>query len=105
MNALWPWVVAGVGVGIVNGLSRWKTVSLMSTAAVVASLRLALGGMLLRLGLVAGLLVVSLRHDISSGLMAFAGLYVTRWVIVLWFGTRREGRADRRLAEPLSSWR
>lgn len=85
MSVLWPWVLAGVGVGIVNGLSRWRTVSHISPTAVAGSLRLALGSMVLRLGLVAGVLIGSLRHGIISGLLAFAGLFITRWIMVLWF--------------------
>ncbi len=85
MSAYWAWAVAGVGVGIVNGFSRWKTVSDISPTAVAGSLLLTLGGMVLRLGLVAGVLIGSLRHGIISGLLAFAGLFITRWIMVLWF--------------------
>ena len=100
MSALWPWVVAGVGVGIVNGLSRWRTVSRVSATAVSNPVRFALGTMALRLGLVAVLLTVSLRQGILPGLSAFVGLFITRWIIVLWFSTRRDS-ADHRSARQL----
>ena len=90
MNGVWPWAVAGGLVGLLNGVSRWNTVSRVSEAAVRGSIRFALGTMALRLGLVAGLLTISLRQGILPGLSAFAGLFVTRWVIVLWFGVGGE---------------
>jgi hypothetical protein len=89
--SLWLWPFAGGFVGMVNALSRWKTVSCLSTEMVTRSLVLVVGGMLLRLGLVAGLLTAGLKRGIIPGLLAFAGLWITRWTIVVWFSTR-EGR-------------
>jgi len=92
---MWPF--AGGLVGVVNGLTRWTTISHLSSEAVTRSLLLMLGGMVLRLGFVAGLLIVGLKQGIDAGLLAFAGLWVTRWLIVIWSNARQGPRA-RRLA-------
>jgi hypothetical protein len=102
MSGAWPWGLAGGLVGIINGLSRWKTVSRLSATAVSGSLRLTIGTMVLRLGLVAGLLATGLKQGIIPGLSAFAGLCIARWIVVLWFGTRK-GSADRWSVQQLRS--
>lgn len=80
------WLVAGAAVALVNAVTRRKAVASLSAESVSGSLVLALGSMLLRLGLIAALLVVALSHGIVSGLLAFGGLWLTRAAIVLWIG-------------------
>jgi hypothetical protein len=89
---MWPF--AGGLVGIVNGLTRWTTISYLSTEAVTRSLVLVLGGMVVRLAFVTGLLIAGLKQGIDAGLLAFAGLWITRWIIVIWSSARQdvEGR-------------
>jgi len=81
---LWIWPFAGGLVAIVNGLTRWTTISQLSSDAVTRSLVLVLVGMFVRLGLVTGLLIVGLKRGIVAGLLAFAGLWIVRWTIVIW---------------------
>lgn len=80
------WLFAGGIVAVVNAVIRQRTVACLSTETIGGSLVLVLGGMLLRLGLVAGLLVAGLRQGAIPGLLAFAGLWITRGAIVVWFG-------------------
>lgn len=95
MNHLWLWPIAGGGIGIANAVTRWKTVSLVSAGAGTGSLVLVVGGMLVRLGLVAGLLIAGLRHGIVPGMLAFGGLWVTRSAIVIWFSVKGSGMYQR----------
>lgn len=83
MSSLWLWPFAGGFVGVLNGLTRWRTVSRLSTNAVTRSLVMVLGGMFLRLSLVTGLLMAGLIRGIVPGLLAFVGIWITRWAIVI----------------------
>jgi hypothetical protein len=90
---MWP-LVGGL-VGFVNGLTRWTTISYLSSDAITRSLALVLGGMVVRLGFVTGLLIAGLKQGIDAGLLAFAGLWVTRWIIVIWSNARQDLRNQR----------
>ncbi len=46
------------------------------------------GGLILRWSLVAGLLIVALQNGIAPALLAFAGLWLTRWSTVWWLHRR-----------------
>lgn len=81
-----PWLLAGGAVAAVNALMRQKTVAALSPQAVRGSLVLAVSGIFFRLGLIAGLLIVALDQGIVPGLLAFAGLWITRGGIVLFIG-------------------
>lgn len=89
------WLFAGGIVAVVNAVIRQRTVASLSTETIRGSLVLVLGGMLLRLGLVAGLLVAGLRQGVVSGLLAFAGLWLARGAIVVWFGVGWPGLLKR----------
>lgn len=80
------WLFAGGAVAIVNAVTRQRTVAWLSAETIGGSLVLVLGGMLLRLGLVAGVLVAGLRQGVMPGMLAFVGLWITRGAIVVWFG-------------------
>ncbi len=103
MSSFWMWLFAGGVVGVVNGVARWKTVSRLSTETMSRSLTLTVGGMLLRLGLVTGLLIAGLMQGIVPGLLAFAGLWITRWTIVLWFSAR-QGMSKQYVPLPPIDW-
>lgn len=98
MIGLWVWPFVGGLVGIVNGATRLTTISYLSSETVTRSLVLVLGGMMVRLGFVAALLIAGLKQGIDAGLLAFAGLWVARWVIVIW-SNARQNLQDRRLAK------
>lgn len=92
MIGLWVWPFAGGLVAIVNGLTRWTTISHLSSGAVTRSLVLVFIGMFVRLGLVTGLLIAGLERGIVPGLLAFAGLWIVRWTIVIWSNAQRDLR-------------
>jgi len=89
------WLFAGGAVAVVNAVTRQRTVACLSTETIGGSLVLVLGGMLLRLSLVAGLLIAGLRQGIAPGLLAFAGLWITRGAIVVWLGVGWPGLLKR----------
>ena len=76
------WLIAGALVGWVSILTQVWTVARLCPRMPRQGLWLLIGGMLLRWTLIAGLLSVALRQGIVAGLLAFAGLWVTRWVLV-----------------------
>lgn len=104
MNHLWLWPIAGGGVGLANALTRWKTVSLMAAGTGTRSMVLGLvvGGVLVRLGLVAGLLMAGLRQGIVPGMLAFGGLWLTRSAIVIWISLQKS-RTYQRITEQVWS--
>ena len=79
------WLVAGGLVGLLNSLTRWWTVARFQAEMGNSALLLTLGGLALRLALVTGLLIAGLRQGIVPGLLAFAGLWVSRLATVIWF--------------------
>ena len=40
-------------------------------------------GFVLRMGLTAALLVLASQHNLASGLLSFAGLWLARWTVIL----------------------
>ncbi|MBS3783245.1 MAG: ATP synthase subunit I [Anaerolineae bacterium] len=78
------WVLAGALVGVLNGLSRWWTVARLRAGMAGSPLKPTLGAMVARLALVAGLLIAALRNGILPGLLAFAGLWLTRSAAAIW---------------------
>lgn len=80
------WFLAGGIVGLLNGITLWWTVAYLRPEAPRRALFNAIGGALVRWGLVSGLLISALRHGIWPCLVAFAGLVVARWGVVSWFG-------------------
>jgi hypothetical protein len=83
------WLLAGGLIGMVNGLTQWWTVSRLRPKMDLGPLTLVWGGLILRLGLVAALLILGLRQGIMPGLLAFAGLWLARWGTTIWFGALR----------------
>ena len=76
------WLVAGALVGWVSILTQvWTVARLRPGAAFRAILGIG-GGLLFRWALIAALLIAALRQGIVAGLVAFAGLWVMRWVLV-----------------------
>lgn len=81
------WVLAGAVVGTVNALTRWWTVTRLQTEMPSSALALTLGGMGMRLIIVAALLIKGLERGIIPGLLAFGGLWVARSAAVIWVQT------------------
>jgi len=78
------WLLAGGLVGALNGLTRWWTVARLRSDMEHGALLVTLGGMMLRLGLIAALLIGGLQRGIVPGLLAFGGLWLTRTLAVIW---------------------
>lgn len=77
------WLVAGALVGWVSILTQVWIVARLCPRTPRQGLWLLIGGMLLRWLLIAGLLSVALRQGIVTGLLAFAGLWLARWLGIL----------------------
>jgi len=82
------WLFAGGSIGVLNGLSRRWTVARLRPDVPGQAVVWALGGAMLRWSLAAGLLVTALQRGVVPGLLAFAGLWLTRWGIVYWLNSR-----------------
>lgn len=78
------WLLAGGLVGVLNGFSRWWTVARLRAGGDGRPLLLTLGGLGVRLTLVAALLIAGLKQGIAAGLLAFAGLWLAQWATVIW---------------------
>jgi hypothetical protein len=51
-----------------------------------------LSGAILRWSLVAALLTFALQRGIGPALLAFAGLWLSRWGTVIWFNAQRPAK-------------
>lgn len=78
------WLLAGGLVGMVNSLTRQWAVARLQAEMQGSALSLILGGLALRLALVAVLLIAGLKHGIVPGLLAFGGLWLARSAAVIW---------------------
>jgi hypothetical protein len=76
------WFVAGLTIGTLNGLTLRWTVGRLQPDTAPASIPLVALGFLLRLALSAGLLIIALQRGIAPGLLAFVGLWLSRWITV-----------------------
>ena len=78
------WLLAGGIIGILSGLSLRRTVTGMHPGASGRAVILAMAGAILRWGLATGLLFLAVERGIVPALLAFAGLWLTRWGMVYW---------------------
>jgi hypothetical protein len=77
------WLSSGIIVGFFSGLTLRWTVRHLRPEASLIGVPLVAAGALLRLGLATLLLVFAAQHGMTSGLLAFAGLWLSRWIFVL----------------------
>ncbi|MGC9332579.1 MAG: ATP synthase subunit I [Anaerolineae bacterium] len=77
------WFVAGSALGVVHIVTQQWTIRRLEDRSVGGVLLLSGGGMLLRLGLAAGLLLAALQQGIVPALAAFGGLAVIRWLLLI----------------------
>jgi len=84
------WLLLGITVGVLNGLTRWWTVKRLCPTRPSGALASVVGGVILRCGLMIGLLIVALNVStgITPALLTFGGLWLARWGMTLWFHTR-----------------
>jgi hypothetical protein len=77
------WLSGGIIIGILNGLTLRWTVSRLRPNSSLIGVPLVAAGSVLRLGLATVLLALAAQHGMASGLLAFAGLWLARWVVIL----------------------
>ena len=82
------WLVLGALVGLLNAAFRWWTVSHIGADLPERALLITVGGIVVRLSLVASLLTLALSRGIVPGLLSFGGLWMARWATVLWIDAR-----------------
>jgi hypothetical protein len=77
------WLSSGILVGIAGGLTLRWTVHQLHPDTSLIGVPLMAAGVLLRLGLATALLVFAAQQGMASGLLAFVGLWLARWVFIL----------------------
>jgi hypothetical protein len=81
----WVWFLAGFAVGVGNGLSLWRVVRRLEPGRPRRSrMRVASSRWLRWVGATV-LLALALQAGIVPGLLAFAGLWIARWSLVIWW--------------------
>lgn len=78
------WLAAGALVGVLNAFNRWWTVARTHHDREDRAVSMVLGGMMVRLLVVAALLIAALRVGIVPGLLAFGGMWLARWGALIW---------------------
>lgn len=84
---VWLWLLAGLVMATLNAASIAGTVGRLRPEAgcpPAPALFLIAGGFVVRLTLSALVLVVALQQSSAAGLLAFAGLWLGRWTVLLW---------------------
>jgi hypothetical protein len=81
----WVWLLAGVAVGLGNGLTLWRVVRRLEPERPRRSrMRVASSRWLRWIG-AAVLLALALQAGVVPGLLAFVGLWIARWGLVVWW--------------------
>lgn len=83
------WLLLGGLVGGLNSLLLYRTVSCLRPSK-PPGLALVLGSVPLRWAIAAVVLALALRQGIGPGLLTFAGMWLTRWGLVILVGIRPE---------------
>jgi len=83
----WLWLLAGLLVSVLNVASIARIVGRLQPGGDVRALSSVVSGFVLRMVLIILVLTVALRQSAAAGLLAFAGLWLGRWVVLL-FATK-----------------
>lgn len=83
------WLLAGLVAGLVNVYLLARTVAFLRPDARFRAVLATFGGILVRLGIAAAVLSLALQQSAVSGLFAFVGLWVARWIVVYMARTER----------------
>ena len=75
------WFLAGASVEVLNTFTRKWTVGRLPSAVSVGWIT---GGLLFRLAVTAGILVLAFRDSVGSGAAALAGYMLCRWATIWW---------------------
>ncbi|MFN2286284.1 MAG: hypothetical protein ACK2UQ_17845 [Anaerolineae bacterium] len=82
--SVWLWLLAGLLVGVLNVATIAGTVGRLGQGGELRALSTVMSGFVLRLALSIFVLVVALRQSAAAGLLAFAGIWLGRWTVLLW---------------------
>lgn len=83
----WLWLLAGLLVGVLNVASIARTVGRLQPGEDGRALSSVASGFVLRMLIIILVLTVALRQSAAAGLLAFAGLWLGRWTVLL-FATK-----------------
>jgi hypothetical protein len=76
------WLFAGGAVGLASMWSLQWTAERLRPGTSLAGIALAMGGIVVRLGVAAALVLMALRHGgLPAGLAALGGLWLVRWIV------------------------
>ena len=76
------WFLAGCAVETLNMLTRWRFVERLHLHDPRLAIAWFIGGFLFRQVSVALVLFLAFRHSFGSGIPAFAGYWICRWIWV-----------------------
>lgn len=82
---VWGWFVVGLTAGIVHVLTQWWTVNRLHPGAPPAAVSWMIVGVFGRLTITAVLLLVALSSSITAGLLTFAGWWLGRLPLLIWW--------------------
>ena len=82
------WLLLGGLLGGLIFLSQWWTVNAVDPAQAGAAKTWLFGGLILRLVMIIGFLAVALQQGFSALLAALAGLWLARWIMLVWIGLK-----------------
>lgn len=82
------WLILGIVVGTLSGIMQWWSVSRLAPNATVMTANGIVLGAFARWTVVAVLFIAALRMGAVPALLAFAGLFVAKWLIIVWYGLR-----------------
>ena len=90
------WLLVGGAIGFLEAVTMWWTVARLRPGAPQRVVIWVVGGIVVRWGLDAGLLAVALQQGIVPGLLAFAGLWLSRRGVVFWVSVRHKSLSPSR---------
>ena len=77
------WLILGCALGYFQTISQARTVSSLGEETLLRSVVRMLAGATLRLLLAGILLFMALKDGLLSGLLAFSGIFIMRWVVLI----------------------
>jgi len=98
------WLLTGGAIGVLNSLALWWTVAGLRPQTPHRALFRFTGSVVLRWGLIGGLLAVALQKGALPGLAAFAGLWLARWGMLYWLNRRSFSHSSPGLPRSSSSF-
>ncbi len=77
------WLPIGIIVGILNDLTLRWTVGRLRSGPLLTRVPLVVAGFVFRMGSATALLILASQQGLALGLLAFAGLWLARWIAIL----------------------